>query len=365
MSGIAGDRRGLRMMVGIIAVILVAGALSLAEAVAAPIAFAFFIIALVWPIQREAQARMPAVLALLATMIITLIVVTFLALAIAWGFGRVARWVIANAAQLQQLYTQKIDWAESQGIALAGIMSEHFNVRSLVRMAQYVILQLQSAVSFLAVTLVFVILGLLEVGGLGRQLGRMGAETPTASSLLRAGGRTAAKLRSHMMVRTAMSVATGMVVWAFAYSMGLELAAEWGVIAFALNYIPFMGPLVATLFPTLFAVLQFGSWHVAVAVFLALQIIQFLSGSYIEPRLAGARLALSPFMVLVSVFLGAFLWGIPGAFIGVPMLIAILTTCEEFPGSRWVADLLSGREPPDRDVCRADAGIRSDPPVRH
>lgn len=365
MSGMAGDHRGLRLMLGIITVILLAGGLSLAEPIAAPITFAIFIIALVWPIQRKAQARMPAALALLATMIITLIVVTFLTLAIAWGFGRVARWVIANAAQLQQLYTQKIDWAESQGIAMAGIVSEQFNVRSLVRMAQYVLLQLQSAVSFLAVTLVFVILGLLEVGGLARQLARMGVQTPTASSLLRAGARTAAKLRSYMMVRTAMSVATGMVVWAFAYSMGLELAAEWGVIAFVLNYIPFMGPLVATLLPTLFAVLQFGSWHVAVTVFLALQIIQFLSGSYIEPRLAGARLALSPFMVLVSVFLGAFLWGIPGAFIGVPLLIAILTTCEEFPGSRWVADLLSGRERPDQDACRADAGTRSDPPVRY
>jgi predicted PurR-regulated permease PerM len=127
--------------------------------------------------------------------------------------------------------------------------------------------------------------------------------------------------------------------------MGLELAAEWGVIAFVLNYIPFIGPLLAILFPTFFAALQFGSWQAAVTVFAALQAIQFLSGSTLEPRLAGARLALSPFMVLVAVFLGALLWGIPGAFIGVPALIAGLTLCEQFPGSRWVAQLLSGKEP--------------------
>jgi predicted PurR-regulated permease PerM len=53
-------------------------------------------------------------------------------------------------------------------------------------------------------------------------------------------------------------------------------------------------------------------------------------------------------MVLVAVFLGAFLWGIPGAFIGVPVLIAALTLCEQFEGGRWVADLLSGRAEPDQ-----------------
>jgi predicted PurR-regulated permease PerM len=147
-----------------------------------------------------------------------------------------------------------------------------------------------------------------------------------------------------MGVRTIMSVLTGIAVWAFARAMGLELAVEWGVIAFVLNYIPFIGPLIATLFPTVFAVLQFGTWQVAVTVFAALQVIQFLSGSYIEPRLTGRRLSLSPSMVLVAVFLGAVIWGIFGAFIGVPVLIAILAVCEEFEGSRWVARILSGRE---------------------
>ena len=46
-----------------------------------------------------------------------------------------------------------------------------------------------------------------------------------------------------------MSVMTGLLVWAFASVAGLQLAAEWGVIAFALNYIPFIGPFVATVFP--------------------------------------------------------------------------------------------------------------------
>jgi AI-2 transport protein TqsA len=55
-------------------------------------------------------------------------------------------------------------------------------------------------------------------------------------------------------------------------------------------------------FPTLVGLLQFGSWQAVVTIFAALQVIQFLIGSYLEPRLTGKRLAVSPFMVLAAVF---------------------------------------------------------------
>lgn len=145
-----------------------------------------------------------------------------------------------------------------------------------------------------------------------------------------------------MLVRSLMSITTGAFVCGFAYILGLDLALEWGVIAFALNYIPFIGPLIATVLPTLFAIAQFGSWQMGVAVFLGMNLIQFVLGSYIEPRIAGSALAISPFMVLFAVFFWSFLWGFPGAFIGVPILIAFASFCEQHPSSQWMAHLLSG-----------------------
>ena len=138
-----------------------------------------------------------------------------------------------------------------------------------------------------------------------------------------------------------MSAATGSVVWAIVSLAGLPLAAEWGVIAFALNYIPFIGPFIATVFPTLFALAQSGSWQEALIVFICLNIAQFVIGSYIEPHVSGRALAISPFIVLFSVFLWTFLWGVFGAFIGVPITIALLTFCAQYPSSRWLADLLA------------------------
>ncbi|WP_416339750.1 AI-2E family transporter [Paracoccus sp. (in: a-proteobacteria)] len=85
----------------------------------------------------------------------------------------------------------------------------------------------------------------------------------------------------------------------------------------------------------------------AVAVFAGINVIQFFSGSYIEPRIAGKALTMSPFIVLFSVFFWAFMWGLPGAFIGVPLVIAALTICDQYDASRPIARLLSGRPPAD------------------
>ena len=95
-------------------------------------------------------------------------------------------------------------------------------------------------------------------------------------------------------MRTTMSLLTGVVVWSFALVAGIELATAWGVIAFVLNYIPFLGPFIATVFPTLFVLVQTGSWQVCFAVFVCLNFIQFVIGSYLEPKIAGAALSMSP-----------------------------------------------------------------------
>ena len=64
-------------------------------------------------------------------------------------------------------------------------------------------------------------------------------------------------------------------------------------------------------------------------------------------RFSGVAIELSPepFLILFTVFFWTFLWGVPGAFIGVPIVIATLTVCAEYDSTRWVAILLSGREP--------------------
>jgi AI-2 transport protein TqsA len=333
--------RTLKITVGIIAAVLVAAAAAQASAVFAPLALAFFIIAIVWPLQRRLQARMPKLLALAITMIVTVAVCLAFASLAVWGFGRVGHSLVADAARYQALYDSMVTWLDGHGVSIAGLWAEHFNVAWLLRATQYVTARVNTTFSFWLITLVYIILGLLEVDDLRRKVEAFD-NREAARVLLDGSAATAEKFRKYMLVRTQMSAMTGLLVGVFAWTSGLPFAIEWGVIAFALNYIPFVGPFIATLFPTLLAMTQLNSWQAVLGVFAGLNIIQFVVGSYIEPRVSGDMLSISPVVVLFAIFFWTFLWGLFGTFIGVPIALAILTFCGQHPSSRWLADLFGG-----------------------
>jgi AI-2 transport protein TqsA len=325
-------------MVGVGTAILVVTALGIARPVFAPLTFSLFIIAIVWPLQARLQARLPKLVALAISMLATIVVIGAFTWVITWGFSRVGRYIITDAARFQLLYNQMAEWLEGHGIVVESLWAEHFNVGWVLRAFQEITTRINGTLSFSLVVLIYVILGLMEVDDAARRL--RGMKNQEAGRVLLIGGAlTAAKFRRYLLVRSLMSVVTGFLVWGFISVCGLPLAQEWGVIAFALNYIPFIGPLVATVLPTLFAIAQFDAWQNAILVFGCLNLIQFLVGSYLEPRIAGSILSMSPFIVLFAVFFWTFLWGIAGAFIGVPIVIAVLTICGQHASSRWVAEL--------------------------
>ncbi|TWF47384.1 AI-2E family transporter [Neorhizobium alkalisoli] len=340
--------RAIAAMFFIIAAIAVISALQIAAAVFAPVAGALFIIALVWPFQNKLQRVLPRLLAL--ALVVGLIICVFVALTsiAAWGFGRIGRSVVADGARFQALYGQMAEWLEGHGIVIAGVWAEHFNVGWLLRMLQGVTSRLNTTISFWVVVIIYVLLGLLDTQAVSVNL-RQALATETSDAIIHGGNLTAAKLRRYMLVRTIMSIATGTLVWALSAAFGLRFAAEWGVIAFTLNYIPFMGPFVATLLPSAYALAQFGSPEAAILIFAGLNVIQFIIGSYIEPRVAGYALAMSPVLVLFSVFFWSYVWGVFGAFIGVPIMITVLTFCGQFSSTRWIAEICGALEEPQAE----------------
>ena len=219
-----------------------------------PVAFALFIITLVWPLQRRLKTVLPQVIAVLVTATVTLLVIGGGGWLVVWGFGGIAHWVIANAARLQGLYMHLADLLEQRGLYAAELFAEQVNVLWLVQVLRAIGGSLQDVLSFSIVTFVFVILGLLEIEPLGRRLRRIGSEDATETA-----AEIAARLQTYMLVRLGMSVLTGLAFWAFTAVYGLDLHREWGVIAFVLNFIPFIGSFIATLLPTLFAAAQFES----------------------------------------------------------------------------------------------------------
>jgi len=330
-----------KISVIIIATVVGAAALEQASSVFAPLALALFIIAIVWPLQERLQSRLPKLLALGITLVVTVAVCLAVASLAVWAFSHVGRSLVADVARFQASYDTAVEWLSAQGVSVTGLLAEHLSVGSLLRAVREVTGHVNTTLSFFLITFVYVVLGLLEVDDLRQKIQARGKQD-AARNLIQASAETARKLRKYMFVRTQMSAVTGLLVWALARLAGLQFASEWGIIAFVLNYIPFIGSFVATLLPTLLAMTQFATWQGVVSLFIALNVAQFVVGSYIEPRVSGGALSISPFVVLFAVFFWAFLWGLFGAFIGDPIVIAILTFCRYHPASRSLADLFGG-----------------------
>ena len=119
--------------------------------------------------QKWLEARLPQLVALAITLLLTVLALGVLLALSVWGIGQVGRWMIVNAAHLQDFYAQLTQWLESHGIFVVGIFLERFDVAWLVRPAQELASIVQSLVGFSMLVLVFLMLGLLEVEGLQGQ----------------------------------------------------------------------------------------------------------------------------------------------------------------------------------------------------
>src|SRR5262245_15474183 len=323
--------------------IVILAALYFSRAIAAPVTFALFAVAIAWPLQSALQRRIPKLLALVVTIVVTLSVLAILVFLVVWGFGLVVQWLINNTDRLQTLYAQAAEWLDSHGISITSLVADSYSPAWIISAVREIGGRSYGLVSFIVIAFAFIVLGLLEVDVARKNIEHL--NNPSIRRALLAGAEEIAeKFQKYMVVRTTMSLLTGVIVWSFALVAGIELATAWGVIAFVLNYIPFIGPFIATIFPTLFVLVQSGSWQACFAVFACLNFIQFVTGSYLEPRIAGAALSMSPFIFLLVVFFWSFLWGIAGAFIGLPIMIAVLTLCEQHKSTEWIALLLSGHE---------------------
>ena len=322
----------------LLAAFLSAAALYLARVVFEPIAFALLSMALVWPFQQAVEARLPKPIALGATILLALLVMLVLAAAVVWSVDLVVHWTITNIARFQSLYARWSQWLEGYGIFITEGLGL-YNTGTFIGLLRTVAVGANYFVSFCIVIFLLLTFGLTELSNFGTRLDSLAPKI--GQDIFQATAEIKDKIRKYMLIRTLASVVTGLAVFAFTISVGQDLAIAWGIISFVLNYIPYLGTLVAIVLPVLFASVQFESWRMVLFIFGGLYLIQFLIGSYFEPRIAGKALAISPFVMLIAFFFWAFLWGIPGAFIGIPVTIALFTVYEKNPSLSWLAKLLS------------------------
>jgi AI-2 transport protein TqsA len=108
-----------------------------------------------------------------------------------------------------------------------------------------------------------------------------------------------------------------------------------------MNYVPYIGSVLSVVIPVTFGLLQFGPSSELVLLLVVLVSVQFLLGNVVDPYLMSSSLNLSPLAIVASLACWGALWGLPGAFLAVPLTACIAMVLAEFRGTRPIAILLS------------------------
>jgi predicted PurR-regulated permease PerM len=149
------------------------------------------------------------------------------------------------------------------------------------------------------------------------------------------------RVGSYLALKTLLSLLLGVASYAVMRLFGLEFAALWAVLTAVLNFVPYVGSALGVVFPVLMTIVQFEDLGVVLTMLLSLTALQFAIGNFLEPYVMGSSLNLSPFAILVSLAVWSELWGVPGAFLAVPITAMLMVVLAEFPGTRPIAVLLS------------------------
>jgi predicted PurR-regulated permease PerM len=326
-------------LLGVIVALLVLGALKVAEPVVLPLTFSLFVVLLAWPLQGWLQRRMPEGPAYGLTLVALLAVAAVFTWALAESADEVAEWVLASGPRLEALADQLRAVAHMGGLPTGGGGAD-----ALAGAARGVASGLVGTMGFVLLVTALCVLALREVNELREKL-HGPLRTRWDAKVIDSAGAIVIQLQRYVITRCLTSGVTGLLTGLFAWAVGLELALAWGVLTFLLNFIPTLGTLVAVAGIALFAYLQFQTVGMALLVLGVTGVLQIVIGSYVDPRLQGKRLSLSPFAVLTAVVFWGWMWGIPGSLIGVPLTAALMIAFREFASTRWLAELLNNERP--------------------
>ena len=145
------------------------------------------------------------------------------------------------------------------------------------------------------------------------------------------------QIQQYLVAKTMVSLLTAILVGIVLYLFDIEFIGIWILLTFLLNFIPNVGSMVATLLPIPIAVIQYDNFGVVIWIVLCILIIQLAIGNVLEPKVVGKRINLSPLVLLFSLALWGYIWGIVGMFLAVPLMVMIRIILENIDGLRFIS----------------------------
>lgn len=333
--------RTLVALVSILAVIAAAAALRATYLVTMPLAFAFFVSVLIWPVHAGLRRRLPERLGWLGIVAAMLVIVA--ALGAFAGGAWAMLWTVAGDAgrgaveQAQERWQAMTAWLAERGVPVPDEGGELF--AGLVDWARSAVVSLTGIAAALVLIVFFSLLMLVEAHH-WRDKSRLALPRAGAHGVVDAVGAITVQVRTFLLVQGLVSFVTALVTGGWLWLMGVPFVPLWMLLTFLVDFVPNVGPTLAGIVISLAALLTLG-WERSLVTALGLLVIQQFFGNFVDPVLKGRRMAISPLVVLLSVVFWAWVWGPAGAVIAVPMTATLIIACAHVPALAPIALLLS------------------------
>jgi predicted PurR-regulated permease PerM len=314
-------------------VIAVLWCVYVAQPVIVPVLLAWVIATIVLPIVNWLQERgVPRVLAVIA---VTLLLVAVIASLLVLLSTPVAYW-LGRASEIGGLIKQKLHTI-SQPLALLDEVRKAVNVIGAAEPALKVEQQTATVVTTIlsiltpAVSQFILFIGALVFYLIYQQRLRSTAvlllsDHETRLATLRALSDIDANMTTYFGAFTIVNASLAVVTVALTWAVGLPNPLLWGVLAGVLNYIPYIGPAIVAATLGVVGLLTYSTLSEAAVAPLIFLVIVTVEGQFLAPTLIGRRLELNPFAVFLAIAFCTWLWGPLGAFLAVPLLMALAVT---------------------------------------
>jgi AI-2 transport protein TqsA len=336
---------GARLLFVLACLFIVVYGLRLASAILLPAALALFLAVLSLPVMLWLRKhRVPTSLATLGTVLFNVAVVGLIILVASQSVSAFQSRLGVYARELDALYAS---WVQAIEVRTGVSISQYVNTDlidpgAVVDFARGAV---GRAAQFLSTTfLVFLIMAFMlsEASVFPEKFRYITGNRDGGDRLEKVVG----EVQTYLGIKTVISLATGVVIGAWAAVMGLDFPVLLGLVAFVLNYVPTVGSIIAAIPALLLSAILVGTVGHALLVALGYVVVNTLFGNILEPSLMGRRLGLSTLVVVLSLVFWYWVWGPMGALLSVPLTVVVKIWLENTQDLRWVAVLLDNAPPP-------------------
>jgi AI-2 transport protein TqsA len=341
-GGRVDKNRFVKFGVGIVVLFLVGVFLKLAKSVLIPFSLAFlFAFAVSTVLDFLVRRKVPKSVALILILLV-IFTVFYLIGTVFYAGGKSLAAEIPSYTEMVKSFIERIDHLVPNPRLKVGL-TELINGLSVDRLGTFLLSALGPFFTFMSqLFLVFVFMIFILAGR-----GRMAKKIPEAfapghaSALSNATVRINCEIQRYLAVRTLTNLLIGIMVTVVLFVFGVPFAIVFGVLAFLFNYIAALGAIVSVALPVAAAFFLEGSFSLRVGLVLVLLVaVHAALHNFLERRLMGKELELSPLLVLFSLFFWAWLWGIPGMILAVPILAVMKIVFANVPSLRFLETMM-------------------------